>query len=59
MLLVKRGQFFLYLFSVKIRLEIVLTDFVDKNETFLTIKSECFKVLKIAFFSKGLTHAFG
>ena len=54
MLLVKKCNFRHYLFSLKIRsevglkyfldrkiLEIVLTDFVEKNETFFTIKTEC------------------
>ena len=34
MILVKKCHFFLYLCLVKTRLEIVLTDFVDKKETF-------------------------
>ena len=60
MLLVKKGRFFHYLFSVKTSLEIVITDFVDKKETFMTIKTErfnFFKVSKISFFQKRLTHA--
>ena len=31
---VKKSAIFFYLFPVKTRLEIVLTDFVDKKETF-------------------------
>jgi len=54
MLLVKKCNLYHYLFSLKIRsevglnnvldrnkLEIVLTDFVEKNETKLTINTEC------------------
>ena len=37
----------------------MLSDFADKKETFLTIiKTEFFKVEKIAFFSKGFNPAF-
>ena len=53
LLLKKSAIFFYYLFPVKTRLEIVLTEFVDKKETFLTIKIDCFKVVKIAFFQRG------
>ena len=56
----KNVNFFLYLFSVKIRLVIVLlNDFVEKKETFLSIKkTECFQSPKTRIFQKGLTHAF-
>ena len=49
--LVKKCQFFLSLDLVKIRLEIMLSDFADKKETFLTIiKTEFFKVEKNRIF---------
>ena len=32
---------------------------MKKKKPFLTIKTEFFKVQKITFFSKGLTHVFG
>ena len=38
MLLVKNGTFF-FICSVKTRLEIVLTDFVDAKETFFDYKN--------------------
>ena len=59
MLWVKKCHFFLYLDLVKIRLEILLNYFEERKETFQTIKKRIFQVQKIAFFSKGLTHAFG
>ena len=31
----------------------VLTNFVEKNKTSFDYKTECFKVLKIAFFQRG------
>ena len=42
-------QFFVYLYLVKIRLEIMLNDFGYKKQNFLII----------ALFQKGITHAFG
>ena len=39
MLLVKKCRFFLYLFSVKTKLEIKLTDFVGKKQTFFDYKN--------------------
>ena len=60
MLLVKKCQFFVYLGLVKIRLEIMLSDFVGKKETFFGIKKKrLFQSAKKRTFSKGLTHAFG
>ena len=59
MLLHKKCNFFLYLFSVKIRLEIMLHKVLDRKETFLTIKTKFFKVSKNGIFPKGLTLAFG
>ena len=36
----------------------MLNNFVEKKETFFDYKENFFKFLKIAFFQKGLTHAF-
>ena len=47
------GQYFLYLNLIKISLEIVLSDFAEKKETFLTLKIEFVKVQKIALFQRG------
>ena len=59
MSLVKKCNFFHFLFSVKIRLEIRLNDAVDRKETsFFTIR-KIFEGLKNGIFPKGLTHAFG
>ena len=55
MLLVNKSQFFHYLFSLKIRLEIRFKNVLDRKETFLTI----IQSLKIRILAKGLTHAFG
>ena len=59
MLLHKKCNFFLYLFSVKIRLEIMLHKVWDRKETFFDYKNEVFESLKNCIFPKGLTHAFG
>ena len=59
MLLHKKCNFFLYLFSVKIRLEIMLHKVWDRKETFFDYKNEDFESLKNCIFPKGLTHAFG
>ena len=55
MLLVKKCQIFLYLDFVKIRLEKMLNNFVEKQE----IKTKIFESPKNRIFPKGLTHAFG
>ena len=55
MLLVKKCQIFLYLDFVKIRLEKMLNNFVEKQE----IKTKIFESPKNLIFPKGLTHAFG
>ena len=39
MLLAKKCQFFLYSNLIKISLEIMLSDFTEKKETFLTLKN--------------------
>ena len=54
MLLVKKCQIFLYLDLVKIKLELMLNNIVEKKETFFDYKENIFNFLKIAFF-----HAFG
>ena len=66
----KKCQFFLYLISVKTRLVVVLprendsllvllNDFLEKKETFLSIRKNSFsKSKKSLFFSKGLTPCF-
>ena len=51
MLLVQKCNLFLYLFSLKVSVEIIFNDFVKKNwKLFLTKKNEFIKVSKIAFF---------
>ena len=42
--------FFVYLFLEKFRLEVMLSDFAQEKETFLTLKNR--------IFPKGLAHAF-
>ena len=59
MLLVKKFQFFVYLDSVKISLEIMLNDFAEKKKPFLAIKSRIFQSLNNRTFPKGITIAFG
>ena len=59
MLLVKKWNFFLYLFSVKKRIEIRFNDVLDRKETFFDCKNKIFKSLKTRIFEKGLTNAFG
>ena len=53
MLLVKKWQIFLYLDLVKIKLELMLNNFVEKKETFFEYKENFFKFLKIAVFQRG------
>lgn len=61
MILVKKLEFFLYLFLVKIRLEITVTDDLEKIEAFTDFQNvNFFKVPKIAVFqyfdqNRGLT----
>ena len=59
MLLVKKCNFFLYLFSAKIRLQIRFNNVLDRKETFFDCKKNIFQSLKNCIFPKGLTHAFG
>ena len=59
MLLVKKRIFFLELFSVKIRLEIMFNNVLERKETFFGQKKSIFFSPKNHIFPKGLTHAFG
>ena len=54
----EKCNFFHYLFSLKIRLEIMFNDVLDRKETFFDYKNKIFQRLKNRIFSKGLTHAF-
>ena len=54
----QKCNFSLSLFSVKVRLEIMFNNVLERKETFFGIKIPSFKVLKYYIFSKGLTHAF-
>ena len=49
---------FLNLNLIKISLEIMLSDFAEKKETFLTLKNRLFQTPKNRTFSKGLIHIF-
>ena len=55
----KNANFILNLNLIKISLEIMLSHFAEKKETFLTLKNRIFQSSKKRTFSKGLTHAFG
>ena len=56
----QKCNFFLYLFSVKIRPEIMFNNVLYRKETFFSHKKIWFlKVLENWIFPKGLTHAFG
>ena len=45
---------------IKVRLEIILSEFAMKKETFFDLEKQNFSKSKNhIFFSKGLTHAFG
>ena len=59
MLLAKKSLFFLELFSVKIRLEIMFNNVLERKETFFGQKKSIFFSPKNQIFPKGLTHAFG
>ena len=50
--------FFLYLYLVKIRLEIMLNNVIDGKETFFGKKTSIFQSPKNRIFPKGLTPAF-
>ena len=56
----QKCQFFHFLFSLKIRLEIRFKNVPDRKETFFfSIKTKVYKVPKNCIFPNGLTHAFG
>ena len=59
MLLLKKFQFFLYLFLVKTRQEIRFNNVLDRKETFFDYKNQIFQSPKNPIFPKELTHAFG
>ena len=60
MLLAKICHFFLYLDLIKIRLEMMLSEFAIKRETSFDLKKYNFSKLKKSHvFSKEVTHAFG
>ena len=59
MLLLKKFQFFLYLFLVKTRQEIRFNNVLDRKETFFDYKNQNFQSPKNRIFPKELTHAFG
>ena len=59
MLLIKKGQFFVYLVLVKTRLVKRFNNVLDRKETFFKYKKKKFSKSKNLSFLKGLTHAFG
>ena len=60
MLLVKKRQFFHYLFLLKVRLEIRFNNVPDRKETFFEYKNKTLQCpKKNCIFPKGVTHAFG
>ena len=52
------GQYFLYLNLIKISLEIVLSDFAEKKETFFDLKKQHFSKSKKSHFLKGINPCF-
>ena len=58
MLLVKKCNFFLYLFSIKIRIKIRFINDLDSKQTFCYYKEKLFHSPKNRIFPRGLTHAF-
>ena len=50
MLLAKKCHFFLYLDLIKIRLEIILSDFAMKKETSFDLKKQNFSTFKKSHF---------
>ena len=55
----KNAIFFLNLFLVEIRVEIMLKTLQSKKKPFGAIKSRIFNSVNSRIFPKGLTHAFG
>ena len=49
---------FLYLDSVKIKLELMLNNFVEKKETFFDYKEKLFQIPKNCIFPKGVNPCF-
>ena len=58
MLLVKKCNFFLYLFSIKIRIKIRFNNDLDSKQTFCYYKEKLFHSPKNRIFPRGLTHVF-
>ena len=58
MLLVKKCNFFLYLFSLKIRLEIMFNNVLDRKETFFGHKNFTLSKSQKSHFSKGVNPCF-
>ena len=54
----KKCQFLLYLDLVKIRLKIMLKQFAEEKETFLSYKKQKFQKSKNSYFSKGVNPSF-
>ena len=59
MLLAKKCQVFQNLNLIRISLEIMLSDFAEKKETFFDLKKTEFSNSKKSHFFKGLIHTFG
>lgn len=59
MILVKKLEFFLYLFLVKIRLEITVTDDLEKIEAFTDFENVNFSSSQKSYFSNILTKIVG
>ena len=53
MIVAKKWEFFLHLHLVKIRQEILLSDFAEKKETFFWLQKQNFSKFKKSHFSKG------
>ena len=58
MLLVKKCQFSIICFLLKLRLETRFNNVLDRKQLFLTIQKK-FQSLKNRIFTKGLIHGFG
>ena len=52
----EKCQFFLHLFLVKTRLEIIFNAFVEKKETFFDYNNKIFSKSQKSLFPKRLTH---
>ena len=55
----KNAIFFITFFSLKIRLEVVVNNVLDRKTTFFDYKNKIFHSPKNGIFPKGLTHDFG